>query len=145
MNTVTVQQLPALFAEVSRIFDEKKEELCALDAKTGDGDLGLTMSKGFGALPGLLKDNAEENDVGKSLMKTAIRMSSVVPSTMGTLMASGLLEGGKALKGAKEMGSKEFCTFLSGFAAGIQKRGKCKRGDRTLLDEIGRASCRERV
>ena len=56
MNTITCEQLPALFQGVAAIFAEKKEELCEMDANMGDGDLGLTMDKGYGALPGLLQD-----------------------------------------------------------------------------------------
>ena len=54
MQTISAAQLPALFRAVGTVFQEKKDELCALDARLGDGDLGLTMSKGFGALPELL-------------------------------------------------------------------------------------------
>ena len=56
MDTIQCNQLPDLFESVGRLFVEKKEELCEMDAKLGDGDLGLTMSKGFGALPGLMRE-----------------------------------------------------------------------------------------
>ena len=101
MNIITCEQLPALFQGVAAVFAEKKEELCEMDANMGDGDLGLTMDKGYGALPGLLQENMETGDAGKTLMKAGMKMSSVVPSTMGTLMSSGIMEGGKALKGWK--------------------------------------------
>ncbi|MBQ1415365.1 MAG: DAK2 domain-containing protein, partial [Lachnospiraceae bacterium] len=84
MKTLGVLQLPEMFRCVGELFAEKKEELCEMDAKMGDGDLGLTMSKGYTALPDLLKDNAEDGDVGKTLAKGGMKMSSVVPSTMGT-------------------------------------------------------------
>lgn len=134
MNAITCEQLPALFQGVADIFSEKKEELCGMDAQMGDGDLGLTMDKGYGALPGLLRDNMEAGDAGKTLMKAGMKMSGVVPSTMGTLMSSGIMEGGKALKGKAELGPQELAVYLTAFAAGIQKRGKCQPGDRTILD-----------
>ena len=136
MNTITCEQLPALFQGVAAIFAEKKEELCEMDANMGDGDLGLTMDKGYGALPGLLQENMEAGDIGKTLMKGGMKMSSLVPSTMGTLMSSGIMEGGKALKGKDAMGPRELADCLTAFAAGVQKRGKCQPGDRTILDAL---------
>lgn len=140
MNTITCEQLPALFQGVADVFAEKKEELCEMDAQMGDGDLGLTMDKGYGALPSLLQENMEVGDVGKTLMKAGMKMSSVVPSTMGTLMSSGIMEGGKALKGKAELGAAELAAYLTAFAAGIQKRGKCQLGDRTILDAVDPAA-----
>ena len=136
MNIITCEQLPALFQGVAAIFAEKKEELCNMDAQMGDGDLGLTMDKGYGALPALLQENMEAGDIGKTLMKGGMKMSSLVPSTMGTLMSSGIMEGGKALKGKDAMGPRELADYLTAFAAGVQKRGKCQPGDRTILDAL---------
>ncbi len=136
MEKITFEQLPALFEGVAAIFTEKKDELCEMDANMGDGDLGLTMHKGYNALPDLIRENAEPGDIGKTLMKSGMKMASVVPSTMGTLMSSGVMEGGKALKGKAEIGPAELATYLTAFAAGIQKRGKCQLGDRTILDAV---------
>lgn len=136
MEKITFEQLPELFEGVAAIFTEKRDELCDMDAKMGDGDLGLTMHKGYTALPGLIRENAEPGDIGKTLMKSGMKMASVVPSTMGTLMSSGVMEGGKALKGKSEIGPAELAAYLTAFAAGIQKRGKCALGDRTILDAV---------
>ena len=140
MTSITCEQLPALFQGVAAIFAEKKEELCNMDAQMGDGDLGLTMDKGYGALPTLLQENMEAGDIGKALMKGGMKMSSLVPSTMGTLMSSGIMEGGKALKGKDAMGPRELADYLTAFAAGVQKRGKCQLGDRTILDAVDPAA-----
>ena len=45
MEKFTTEQLPELFAGVASMFAEKKEELCDMDAKMGDGDLGLPWTK----------------------------------------------------------------------------------------------------
>ena len=136
MEKFTTEQLPELFAGVASMFAEKKEELCDMDAKMGDGDLGLTMDKGYGALPQLIKENSEPGDIGKTLMKAGMIMAGLVPRTMGTLMSSGVMEGGKALKGKTEFGAEELSVYLTAFAAGIKKRGKCELGDRTILDSV---------
>jgi len=142
MEKIGIEDLPGLFEAVAGIFAEKKDELCDMDAKMGDGDLGLTMEKGFSAMPGLIKENTEEGNIGKTLFKAGSRMAAIVPSTMGTLMASGIMEGGKRLNGEKEMDASKFALFLRGYADGIKKRGKCEVGDRTVLDAIDKAALR---
>lgn len=138
MKTVTSAQLPALFEQVAEKMTEKEQTLCEMDAKLGDGDLGLTMRKGFSALPDILRAS-EEHDMGKILIKTGTKLATVVPSTMGTLMASGIMNGGLAILGEKEMDANIFCRYLHGFIQGIEKRGKCKKGDRTILDAMAQA------
>ena len=136
MERITCHELPDLFQGAADIFGEKKEELCEMDARMGDGDLGLTMQKGFGALPQLIRDNEAEGDIGKTLMKAGMKMAALVPSTMGTLMSSGIMEGGEAIGKKGEMGPGELADFLAGFARGIAHRGKCQLGDRTILDAV---------
>lgn len=138
MEKILFEQIPELFESVGNLFVEKKEELCEMDAKLGDGDLGLTMSKGYAALPDIMRAEAEGagGDIGKLLMKAGMKMSSLVPSTMGFLMSTGVMEGGKALKGATEIDGAAMAKYLVGFAAGVQKRGKCEAGQRTIYDAI---------
>lgn len=138
MDKILFEQVPDLFSCVGTLFIEKKEELCEMDARLGDGDLGLTMSKGYGSLPDLMRAEAAGagGDIGKLLMKAGMKMSSLVPSTMGFLMSTGIMEGGKALKGKTELDASGLAAYLTGFAAGIQKRGKCEAGQRTIYDSI---------
>ncbi len=74
-------------------------------------------------------------------MKAGMRMASVVPSTMGTLMASGIMEAGKALKGKKnEMGPADLSVYFycvlrpvsrsAENAAGGSERSGCGRRSR---------------
>ena len=75
MDKILFDQIPDLFASVGNLFIEKKEELCEMDARLGDGDLGLTMSKGYGSLPDIMREEATGAavDIGKLLMKSYMR------------------------------------------------------------------------
>lgn len=139
MTEIKIGDLQALFGAIGAVMAEHADELCEMDARMGDGDLGLTMKKGFGSMPEIL-DAIDEPDLGKKLAKAGMKMASVVPSTMGTLMASGIMQGGKNLAGAESIDAKGFLTYMEGYAAGIAKRGKCQRGERTVLDSIGAAA-----
>ena len=137
MDIIKADQLADLFSAISRTFDEAKEKLCSMDAFLGDGDLGLTMSKGFAAVPDAINDElSASGDIAKAIIKGGMKMSSVSPSTMGFLVSSGIMEAGKSLKGASEIGAAELAGFLNGFAEGIQKRGKCELGQCTVYDSV---------
>lgn len=138
---ITRADLPEMFRAVQEVFTRNEQQLLEMDARMGDGDLGLTMKKGFTALPEILKE-LDEPDIGKALAKAGLKMTSVVPSTMGTLMGSGILAGGKAIAGCDGIKSREMAEFLEGFAAGIARRGRCARGQRTVLDCMGTAADR---
>lgn len=135
MKVIQAKDWTAVMEAVAQVMTEQADHLCEMDARMGDGDLGLTMKKGYCALPEIYA-GLEEADMGKRLSKAGMKMSSVVPSTMGTLMSSGWMEGGKRLIGKEEVDASAFAAFLRGFADGIAKRGKCVPGERTVLDAI---------
>ena len=139
MCSIKREELADLFRSIGMIMLEKKDVLCEMDSKVGDGDLGLTMSKGFGELPDII-NNIEEEDIGKAIIKGGMKLSSIIPSTMGFLMSSGLMNGGKKIIGKSEIGAQEYSDFLIGFMEGIIKRGNCAEGDRTILDAIAPAA-----
>ncbi len=139
MDVIRAEDLQQMFQKVSDRMTDAADILSEMDAKMGDGDLGLTMRKGFGAMPEFL-EATEEQDPGKKLMKAAMKMSTLVPSTMGTLMSSGIMSGGKAIAGRTEIDAEGFLLYLTGFAEGLARRGKCARGDRTVLDAVGSAA-----
>lgn len=135
MTEIKVNDWTAVMEAVAQVMTENADHLCEMDARMGDGDLGLTMKKGYCALPEIYA-GMEETDMGKRLSRSGLKMSTVVPSTMGTLMSSGWMEGGKRLMGKEAVDAAAFAVFLRGFADGIVKRGKCAPGDRTVLDAV---------
>lgn len=131
--------IKALFVKLGDEMTANKEHLCELDAAIGDGDLGITMSLGFTKTAEDLAP-LNEADVGKLLMRAGMQMSSHVPSTMGTLMASGLMGGGKALKGQTEIDAAGLAIFLKAFMDALIARGKAKPGEKTIIDAFDYAS-----
>lgn len=125
----------ALLNNIREIMSERKEELINLDSVVGDGDLGLTMSDGFQAAYAAVAAG-DEKDIGKLLYAAGKAMSSAVPSTMGTLMASGLMNAGKALKGETEMDLSKIVQLFQAYFDGVANRGKAKVGEKTFLDGL---------
>lgn len=121
--------------QVQKLMNENREYLIDLDSVVGDGDLGLTMGDGFTAAYDAVKDGVE-TDAGKLLYTAGKAMSIKVPSTMGTLMASGLMQAGKVLKGKEELENADIAELFAAYETGVQNRGKAQVGDKTFLDGI---------
>ena len=123
---------------VKNIMAENKDYLIELDSVVGDGDLGLTMSDGFEAAYNAVQ-NFEDNDLGKLLYTAGKAMSTAVPSTMGTLMASGLMNAGKVFKGTAEIDNNDAAKLFEAYMDGVSMRGKAKIGEKTFLDGLSPA------
>ena len=106
-----------------------------MDSALGDGDLGLTMTAGFAEGLSFITTTSE-SDLGKATMQMGLAISKKVPSTMGTLVASGFMGAGKTAKGKNVLNSQDFALFLEGFVQGVMNRGKANPGDRTIVDSI---------
>ena len=128
-------KLKKLLSAWAALMTEKKDWLIELDSVVGDSDLGLTMSDGFTAASEAAAQS-DLTDVGRLAYQAGKAMATAVPSTMGTLMASGLMNAGKALKGQEEAGDAD---FFSAYYEGVQNRGKAQPGEKTFLDGLGPA------
>lgn len=134
-DRLTCEDIKKLMAAIAGVMQDNKEYLCEIDARIGDGDLGLTMSGGFTkAAQGIA--NEQQNDIGKLLAKAGMIIAASAPSTMGTLMASGFMAGGKSLTGQTGMGAQEYADFLDVFVSALMKRGKSAPGEKTIIDAL---------
>ena len=127
------QELIAMLERISNIMGQNKNYLIELDSVVGDSDLGLTMTDGFQAAYESVSDGTEP-DLGKLLYKAGKTMGNKVPSTMGTLMAAGLMRAGKVLKGKMELSGADVAVLFEAYEAGVADLGKAKVGDKTFLD-----------
>nr|WP_314465448.1 DAK2 domain-containing protein [uncultured Clostridium sp.] len=127
------QELIAMLGRISKIMEENRDYLIELDSVVGDSDLGLTMSDGFRSAYDSVSDGMEP-DLGKLLYKAGKIMGNKVPSTMGTLMAAGLMRAGKALKGKTELNDHDVVSLFQAYKDGVADLGKAKSGEKTFLD-----------
>lgn len=130
-----VKYIKTLLSLISSVMSENREKLIEMDSIVGDGDLGLTMSDGFKAAYGAV-ENSGETDIGKMLYFAGKAMSTAVPSTMGTLMASGLMNAGKVLKGRENLDNNGLYELFKAYEDGVANRGKAKVGEKTFLDGL---------
>lgn len=135
MDRIEKENLPALFEALRDVFTTQREALIALDGKVGDSDLGITMNKAFIATFESVRNNATD-PIGKTLQLAGMAVAKAAPSTMGTLVATGLMRGGKALESAQAWSTPEMSAFWAAFLRGVADRGKAQLGDKTLLDVL---------
>ena len=130
-----VSQAKAALHAIRLTMEENRDRLIELDSVVGDGDLGLTMSKAFVTADHEVAESSE-TDVGKLLMQAGMTMAKAAPSTMGTLVGTGFMRGGKALKDKTECSPADIASFFRAFADGVMERGKTKPGNKTIVDVL---------
>jgi dihydroxyacetone kinase len=113
-----------------------EEQLTALDQAMGDGDLGITLSKIGHALLAFADGTPVEGDLGKWLGKAGMAANKAGSSSFGTLLATALMRGGKAVAGKGELSPSDLAAMFAAADAGIQERGKAQPGDKTVIDAL---------
>jgi dihydroxyacetone kinase-like protein len=135
MDSLNTEDIKKIFTKVKDIMVDMEDYLFDLDSKMGDGDLGLTMKKGFIKVDEEVRKSNEE-DIGKIFIKAGMTLASAAPSTMGTLFATGLIRAGKEVEGDTVVRLSDFSLMFSAFVKGIMERGKSTPGEKTIIDSI---------
>ena len=132
---ISIEQVKESLIHLSVIVKQRKGELEAVDKKSGDGDLGISMDKGADAII-LQVQNDTGTDLGMLFLQCAMALNKAAPSTMRTLLSGSFMSLGQKYKGKQELEEKEVMEIPGLIAEAIMKRGKAKPGDRTILDAL---------
>lgn len=135
MNTLDTNDFKGIFKQIGILMSGNKTYLCELDGSLGDGDIGVTMDSGFSYINSQLEEELPD-DIGNLFIKCGFILSEKAPSTMGTLLGSSFLNVGKEFKGKDKLEVKDLHELFSLISQGIEKRGKAKIGDKTILDSL---------
>jgi phosphoenolpyruvate---glycerone phosphotransferase subunit DhaL len=133
-NELTAPVLRQSLDRIAQHMEVCAEELNALDAQLGDGDLGVTMTRGCRAIAAELPNLPD--DLGMSFMKCAQAFTKVSGSTYGTLLATGLMSAAKATKGRSSIPWKDVSPLLSGALEAMSARSGGQLGEKTVLDAV---------
>jgi len=104
------------------------------DGKLGDGDLGITMTRGMEAITTVADELPE--DLGLALLKCSQAFTKSSGSSYGTLMALGMMAIAKHVKGQTGVEPSEVSTLVAVARDQIQTRGKAELGGKTVLDSL---------
>ncbi len=130
---------------------ENKEYLTELDSAIGDADHGINMNRGMQAVLGKMDaagpgggpggsappaSTDSQPDVGALLKSVGMTLISTVGGAGGPLYGTLFLQMGTATAGKAELSAADWAAALAAGVAGVQKRGKAERGDKTMLDAL---------
>lgn len=135
MGKLTLENVKDIIKEIKNIMNENRKYLNKIDGELGDGDLGITMDKGFNEVYSTINDS-DEKDIGKLLIKCSMAMNNVASSTMGTLVATGIMRAGKNVRGREELTRNNIKEMTAAAREGIKERNRAETGDKTMLDAL---------
>lgn len=132
---ISVREVKSFFCKLADILHGNVDELAKLDGQSGDGDLGASMDAAAAAMREAA-EAAAGDELGALLMKVAMACNKAAPSTMGTLISSGIMAAAKAWKGKKEADDAALAAVPRMVGEAMMQRGKASVGDKTILDAL---------
>ena len=135
---ITTDSIKTAATKIAQLMEESADELNAADGLLGDGDLGITMVRGFREI--IEVRDSLPDDVGMALFQCAKAFTKSSGSSFGTLLATGLMSVAKKKKGQQEIQVEEISALLNDALDAMKQRGKAELGDKTVLDVIAASS-----
>ena len=141
---LTVDNMIFIVDTMSECIIKNEVPFCELDAYAGDGDFGMSVSKGFRQLRREWSDILEEKvcDIGEFLDACSLIIMECCGGASGPIWGSAFRAAGKAAKGKQKLTAEEFAVLLQEAVTGIQKTGEYSFGrgavvgDKTLIDAL---------
>lgn len=135
MTTLNTEEMIKIIKTMGEIIIRNEVYFCELDSVAGDGDFGMSVAKGFKQLKEQWNDLSTE-DIGVFLKDAGMIITEYCGGASGPIWGSAFRAAGKSAKGKTEVNLAGFADMMEAAVAGIQKRGKAKLGDKTLLDAL---------
>lgn len=143
-EVLTVDNMIFIVDTMSECIIKNEVPFCELDAYAGDGDFGMSVSKGFRQLRREWNDILEEKvcDIGEFLDACSLIIMECCGGASGPIWGSAFRAAGKAAKGKQKLTAEEFAVLLQEAVTGIQKTGEYSFGrgavvgDKTLIDAL---------
>jgi len=139
--TITAEDVVAFVGRAAVTIARHEALLDRLDAALGDGDHGTNMSTGLQAVVRALRDEAPAEaagplDVGALLRRIGHTLVASVGGASGPLYGTLFIETGFALDGRHAVDLPTVARALDAGRAGLARRGRCRLGDKTILDAL---------
>ena len=131
---ISTESLQSAIKQLAQSMEQSADELNTADGLLGDGDLGVTMIRGFRQIIADLETLPE--DIGMAFFQCAKAFTKSSGSSYGTLPATGMIAVAKEKKGQTGIELEEVSGLFDIALEAMQKRGKASLGDKTVLDVI---------
>ncbi len=114
----------------------QKDYLTAIDAKTGDGDHGLNMARGFTAAQERLAELSADAPAADVLQQIGRAFIENVGGAAGPLYGIAFVRAGESVTAKTRLDVASFEKLFTAGIDAIQRRGRAERGDKTMLDTL---------
>jgi dihydroxyacetone kinase-like protein len=133
---VTGAELRLLLDRALELVAKNEDELRDLDSAIGDGDLGITVSRGAQAARQSITTLPSDAPPSEIVRALATAIASANPSSFAALVATGLLAASRSIAGRDSLTAADVITMAQQAIPAIAKRGKAEVGDKTVLDAL---------
>ena len=131
---ISTESIQSGIKRLAQAMEQSADELNNADGLLGDGDLGVTMIRGFRQIIEILDTLPE--DIGMAFFQCAKAFTKSSGSSYGTLLATGMMAIAKVKKGQTGIELDEVSELFDTALEAMQMRGKASLGDKTVLDVI---------
>ena len=133
MSQFGPEDLQEAASRLAKAAAEASDELNSQDGRLGDGDLGITVAKGWAEAASAV---LPQDDLGRAFMELSKAFQRVSSSSFGTLVATGLMAAAKATKGRPEAEYGEISELVAAARDAMIARGKGELGQKSVLDVL---------
>jgi len=135
---ITKSTLETFFKKIHIIAEENYDEFNSIDGQLGDGDLGITISKGLMEIN--INFSKFEDDLSKIFLLCAQCFTKASSSSFGTLVAISFMTVAKLTKGKSNLDIKDLPPIINSVIEAVSSRGKSNIGDKTFIDSLNEIS-----
>ncbi|MEA2466038.1 MAG: phosphoenolpyruvate---glycerone phosphotransferase subunit DhaL, partial [Thermoleophilaceae bacterium] len=134
--SVQAATVTAWMSEIAESVAAERDYLTQLDAAIGDGDHGINMDRGFGAVQKALAEQDTDVPPGRLLIVAGKTLVSTVGGASGPLWGSAFRRAGRALGDAPEWDAEQLVEALAAARDGVVELGAATEGDKTMVDAL---------
>ncbi len=114
----------------------QKDYLTAVDARSGDGDHGLNMARGFTAAKERIAELPADAPMKDVLYHVGRAFIENVGGAAGPLYGIAFVRASEAVNEETRLDVRSFDRLFTCGIEAIQRRGRARRGDKTMLDTL---------
>lgn len=140
MEQIKVEKLQEMFANGARLIIEKEPYLTEIDSVIGDGDHGIGMKRGFSAVLELL-EGTKYQDAHELCRAVSMELIKSMGGASGVIFGTMFFGGIDRIPHGELVSTEELADYFCDGEQAIERRGRSKPGQKTMLDGLYPAVC----
>ncbi|MFI3207970.1 MAG: dihydroxyacetone kinase subunit DhaK [Eubacteriales bacterium] len=141
-DVITYENVKYMVDKMGQIIIDNEVPFCELDSFAGDGDFGMSVSKGFRKVKDEWQELIQAENISDFLLESSMIIMENCGGASGPIWGSAFRAAAKYASPTSEMTLEEFAKMIEAALLGIQKTGEYSFGrgavigDKTLVDAL---------